>query len=130
MSGIISIGTDIVHIPRLEKAWQRWGNRFAGKVLHDAEQAMFAELGSDQDCTTFLAKRFCAKEAVAKCLGTGLKGGVTLAQIEVIRGRHGRPGIKLHGRAAEVAKKLGGEQVMLSLSDEKEYAVAFAVLSA
>ena len=75
-----------------------------------------------------LAKRFAIKEAVGKALGTGIGQGVSWQHIEVVHNDIGAPAIELSGRALEVARIRGGQQVMISVSDEKEYVVAFAIL--
>jgi len=127
MAGVISIGTDLVKISRIESSWLRWGDRFSRKILHPNELQVFSE---QQNSVSFLAKRFSAKEAVAKCLGTGLGGGVHFPLIEVTREAYGRPGVLLHGRSKEIFDRAGATQILLSLSDEKDYALAFAVMSA
>ena len=75
-----------------------------------------------------LAKRFAAKEAVAKALGTGIGRGVSWQDIRVDHDENGAPLVELSGGALEVASRRGGDTVALSISDEAEYVVAFAVL--
>lgn len=121
---IAGIGVDIVAISRVAKSLARFGDRFAGKVLSDDEMARFARAANKP---AWLAKRFAAKEAVAKALGTGMRGGVHFSQITVVRGASGAPRIDLDGAARARAEKLGVARTHISISDEAEYAVAIAV---
>ena len=74
------------------------------------------------------SKRFAAKEAVAKALGTGMRAGVHFRQITVARKKSGAPSIELSGAARERAAELGADAIHVSISDEADYAVAFAVM--
>lgn len=123
---VLGVGTDIVSVARIEKSWQRFGDKFAGQILHSNEAAVLA---SKQNAPRFLAKRFAAKEAVSKALGTGFAQGVSASDIEVVTQESGAPAVVLHGGAAAMLAQLGATQCQLSISDEKEFAVAFAVLS-
>ena len=76
-----------------------------------------------------MAKRFAAKEAIAKALGTGIAKGISFQQMNIHSDKAGKPLVTLSGQALIRAQKLGGEQVLLSLSDEGEMILAFAVLS-
>ena len=120
------IGTDIVSVARIEQSWQKYGPRFAAQILHPNE---VIELAGKSSPAAYLAKRFAAKEAVGKALGTGLGNGVSAAMIEVNNNDLGAPSVTLHNGAAEQLSALGATQCQLSISDEKEYAVAFAVIS-
>jgi holo-[acyl-carrier protein] synthase len=122
---IVGIGVDVVDVGRVRKSLDRFGDRFAGKVLSEAERARF---GKSRDKAAWLAKRFAAKEAAAKALGTGMRAGVHFSQITVARKSSGAPLIELSGAAAERAATLGAGTMHVSISDEKDYAVAFVVL--
>lgn len=122
---IHGIGTDIVAIARVQAGLDRHGERFARRIL--SEQEMLGYSTSAQP-VHFLAKRFAAKEAAVKALGTGFRDGISLSHVEVSNNEHGRPELNLNGRAAEVAASLGVGEAHLSLSDEKEYAIAFVTL--
>jgi len=122
---IVGIGVDIVEISRIRKSLARYGDRFADKILTDAEKAAFRE-ATDQGA--WLAKRFAAKEAVAKALGTGMRRGVHFRQMIVDRKKSGAPFITLSGAAEKRAEALGVSGRHLSISDEDAYAVAFVVL--
>lgn len=123
---VLAVGADIVAVARIERSWQRYGQKFAEQILHPNE---LAELADKKNAVAFLAKRFAAKEAVSKALGTGLAEGVAASNIEVTHQQNGAPVVRLHGGAQSRLQKLGATQCALSISDEKEYAVAFAVLS-
>ncbi len=120
------IGTDILRIARIEQALARHGERFAKRVLHPKELPKF------ENSTTkaaFLAKRFAAKEAVAKALGTGIGEHLSWQDMHIIHDALGAPQVVLSMTAKKVAAKKGGTVVQLSLSDERDYVVAFAVLT-
>ncbi|ABM60825.1 holo-ACP synthase [Halorhodospira halophila] len=122
---IAGIGTDIVAVVRLERALERHGERFAQRILAPTELLNFREGGAT---AAFLARRFAAKEAASKALGTGFSDGVTLRDLEVVHDVRGQPSLRFHGAAAERAVALGVSEAALSLSDEREYAVAFVIL--
>ena len=79
---IIGIGTDVVDTDRVRQSMDRWGRRFARRVLSSGECAVFADRLENPE---FLARQFAAKEAVAKALGTGMRRGVSFRGIEVLR---------------------------------------------
>ncbi|MEJ6517745.1 MAG: holo-ACP synthase [SAR86 cluster bacterium] len=121
---ILGIGTDLVQISRIAVALARWGEKFASKILAESELAQFRMNPN----AAFLAKRFAAKEAVAKALGTGMRLGVNFPQIAVVGKPGYRPEISMTGAAAERARSMGVVSSHLSISDEQEYALAFVVL--
>ena len=116
----ISVGVDIIEISRVAATVDRFGDRFLQRIFTAGEIA-YCRGRAPQ-----LAARFAAKEAVMKALGTGTRG-VGWQEVEVTRKRTGEPGIELHGRAAERAKKLGIDRIALSISHSREYAVASVV---
>ena len=91
---VIGIGTDIVQIDRIAKVLERQGDKFTQRILTLTEQQEFARLDNG---VAFLAKRFAAKEAVAKALGTGIGHGVSFQDITVINDNKGAPAISLSG---------------------------------
>lgn len=121
---IVGIGVDLLEIERIERLWRRSGDRFARRICTAAERAYCAGTGRP---AASLCARFCAKEAVMKCLGSGWSDGVGFRSIEVVRAPGGAVGIALHGRAAELARARGIRHVHLSLSHDQRQAVAFAV---
>jgi holo-[acyl-carrier protein] synthase len=122
---IFGIGTDIVAIVRIEAGLQRHGDRFAQRILADSELEGFRRAARP---ASYLAKRFAAKEAMAKAMGTGFRDGLSLRHIAVGHDAKGRPLIEVSGRAEELCRELGIGARHLSLSDEHEYALAFVTL--
>jgi holo-[acyl-carrier protein] synthase len=124
---IIGIGTDIVAIERIQSIWDRFGFAFPRRILSPLELKTWDLVA---DPVSFLAKRYAAKEAVAKALGTGFRPqGVLLTDISVMNDPLGRPYIVLNGAAdAEWQRQLGVAS-HLSLADEKEFAIAFVILT-
>ena len=118
-SGTTELGIDIIDIARIRKALKKHGRRFAKRVLTDAEDAYV------RDRPENFAGRWAAKEAVSKVLGLGVRG-VGWREIEIVRLPTGQPTVKLHGRALRRADQLGMERVAVSISHEREYAVAIA----
>ncbi|MGM0594502.1 MAG: holo-ACP synthase [Pseudomonadota bacterium] len=119
---IFGIGTDIVSISRIEHALARHGERFAVRILAPAELEAYRTAARPAH---FLAKRFAAKEAAAKAFGTGFSGGLSLQDIAVSNDLHGKPELVMHGRAAQMCREMGVGEQFLSLSDEREHAIAF-----
>lgn len=122
---IFGIGTDIVRISRMAENLDRYGERFAARILTEAEMAVFT--GSAQQAQ-FLAKRFAAKEAAAKALGTGFRDGLSLRDISVSNDILGKPELMFSQRAQQNLEKQGVGSAHLSLSDEREYAIAYVIL--
>lgn len=122
---IRGIGTDIVAIARIEQALARQQQRFIRRILTPNEQARCPE----QQQAAWVAKRFASKEAVVKALGTGFQTGIGFHDIETGHDAFGRPTVCLQGAALARMQALQAHQIDLSLSDERDYAVAFVVLS-
>jgi len=122
---IHGIGTDIISIPRCEEMLARQGRRIAERILTARELVGFDAAAKP---AAFLAKRFAAKEACAKALGTGFRDGLSLLHIEVENDALGAPHLRLSGRAEVLWAEYGLTACHLSLSDEKNYAVAFVTL--
>lgn len=124
---MIAIGTDIVEIARVEAVWQRQGGRFAERILTPLEREACAATAQPW---RFLAKRFAAKEAIAKSLGSGIGVALSWQDMEISSDASGAPLVQLTHRGSALARSRGGSRVLLTLSDERAYAVAFAVLLA
>ncbi|MFN1550651.1 holo-ACP synthase [Vibrio natriegens] len=122
---ILGLGTDIAEIERIEKALDRTGESFAQRILCEEEILKFSQL---KQKGRYLAKRFAAKEAASKALGTGIAKGVTFHDFFVTNDELGKPVISLSGMAQQIAQKLGVNHVHLSISDERHYAVATVIL--
>ncbi len=119
---IRGIGTDIVAVARMEALFRRHGERALAKILAPAERE---DCRRSPDPARFLAKRFAAKEALGKALGTGIRAPALLPDMSIVHDALGRPGFHL---APELAAALAGCAAYLSLSDERDYAVAFVIL--
>ena len=122
---VIAIGTDIVEIARIADVLERQGERFIDRILTVSEKTLYNQSKS----VSFVAKRFAAKEAVAKALGTGIGRGVSFQDIVISNNAKGAPLVELSNGAADVMRELGGARMLLSLSDERHYALAYAVLT-
>ena len=116
----LAVGVDIIEIERVAATLRRFGQRFVERV-YTADEAAYCRGRAPQ-----LAARFAAKEAVMKALGTGTRG-VGWREVEVVRAPSGAPSVRLHGRAAERAARLGMERLAVSLSHSRAYAVASVV---
>jgi holo-[acyl-carrier protein] synthase len=121
---IYGIGTDIVAIARLQGMWERHGDRASQRLLATQEMADFAKA---TDKGRFLAKRFAAKEAFSKALGTGIRPPAVLSAIAVSHDELGKPSLTFCGQLAEMIKNRG-LTAHLSLSDEADYAIAYVIL--
>jgi holo-[acyl-carrier protein] synthase len=122
---IFGIGTDIVEVSRIEDSLARFGEHFAQRILTEREWQAF-ELSQTQ--ARFLAKRFAAKEAFAKALGTGLRAPATFQNIGVAHDDLGKPVLDLAPELQALLDQRGIRFQHLSISDEKALAVAFVVL--
>ena len=118
-AGTTELGIDIVKVERLADALARFGPRFSARILTEAEAAYV------RDRPENLAGRWAAKEAVSKVLGLGVRG-VGWREIEIVRLPTGQPTVRLHDRALRRADQLGMERISVSISHERDYAVAIA----
>ncbi len=128
---ILGIGADVINIDRIHAALRRHGNRFLGRIYTDGEQGAAARM---QDRAGVLAKRWAAKEACAKALGTGMKQGVSWKDIEITNRPGGMPGLILkQGARRRLARMLppGRRAVLhLTMTDDRPCAAAFVVIEA
>ena len=122
---IFGIGTDVVDVRRIASLHGKHPERFHRRILAGGELDDFAASAAK---TSFLAKRFAAKEAASKALGLGFRQGVRFTDFEVTHNALGRPALRFHGKAAELAGEFGIDAIHLSISDEAHTAVAFVVL--
>lgn len=123
---IIGIGTDIIEVSRIRRLYQKHGKQFTERILHPNEQSILQQRTVAEP---FLAKRFAAKEALAKALGTGIAKGIAFNEIEVFNNADGKPNLRLHGKAHAVAQQQGVKSLFISLSDEKDYAIAYVIVA-
>jgi len=122
---IVGLGTDIVEVVRIKDTYDRLGDKFASRILTADEMLEFSD---SQRKITFLAKRFCIKEAAAKALGTGIGRGVSWHHMWLEHNQQGAPKLLLRAGALERLQELGGEFVHVSVSDERDYATATVIL--
>lgn len=122
MGQIISIGTDLVSIDRVRELTKKYGDRFLARVYTKREVA------ESSLSPAYLSGRFAVKEAVLKAMGTGLSGGMNWREIETIREPSGAPMVCLYGEAARRVLEMGGVKVMVSISHERAFALAFVIL--
>jgi holo-[acyl-carrier protein] synthase len=128
---IVGIGSDLCDIRRVDKTLERFGERFTNRIFTELERTR-SERKTDRAAS--YAKRFAAKEACAKALGTGLKRGVFWRDMGVINLRSGQPTMALTGGAAKRLAELIPEgmqpMIHLSLTDDHPYAQAFVIIEA
>jgi len=124
-SMILGSGIDLVEIRRIQQSLERYGQRFLDRVYTSAEQAYCLR---KRKAAESLAARFAAKEAGAKALGTGISRGVNWLEIEVTREPGGRPTLHFHGRAAEIAARMGVVHAALSITHTADLSMANVIL--
>ena len=123
---VVGIGCDLTQVKRVEASLASLGARFAERILSPAE---LADYHASSQPAAFVAKRFAAKEAFGKALGTGIGAGVSFRHITITHDELGKPGLELRARAQQLAAELGAQRSHLSLSDEDGWVLAFVVLS-
>jgi len=123
---IYGVGTDIVSVDRIKKLIKN--KNFLERLFSKEETSKCSKLNNSNNC---YAKRFAAKEAFSKALGTGISNGINFNEIIVMNEKNGKPFIKLSGKTLKIIKKKFKKKpsISLSLSDEKKYAVAFVTIS-
>ncbi len=125
---IVSNGVDIIDIRRIKKTIDKYNFRFKKRCFHSGE---ISKSESRIKSVESYAKRYAAKEACAKALGTGLARGIFWKDIEVQNDKFGKPKIKLHNNALKFLKKItkcDDCSIEVSLSDEKKYAIANVII--
>jgi len=126
---IFGIGTDIVNIKRMQKTLRATKNSFKKRIFSNNE-INYCE--KKKNSSSFYAKRFAAKEALSKALGTGIRKGINFKDIEIINNKYGKPTIKLRGTTANFLKrKIKNKKysIYLSLSDDAPWAQATVIIS-
>tara|TARA_B110001452_G_scaffold264452_1_gene267495 strand:- start:930 stop:1313 length:384 start_codon:yes stop_codon:yes gene_type:complete len=124
---IYGIGTDIVSVERIKKSLNT--KNFIHRIFSEQEITKCKKLSNTHNC---FAKRFAAKEAFSKALGTGISKGIKFNEIFILNEKNGKPFIKLVGNTKKIVEKKFKKKkskISLSLSDEKRYAVAFVTIS-
>ena len=123
---IYGIGTDIIKCDRIASMWAAHGISFARRILTEHELKVLAQQKTKH--ASFLAKRFAAKEAVAKALGTGFRDNVLITQIGIETDPKGKPKVMFYGTTKEFVSSLGNLDIQISLADESEFVVAFVII--
>jgi holo-[acyl-carrier protein] synthase len=121
---IVGTGVDICEVHRIAESIARFGDQFLKRVFTDDE---IRYCQSKKNSVERFAARFAAKEAAMKALGTGWSRGVTWKGVEVAREPGGRPIVRLHGKASEIAEKLGVKKISLSLTHTETSAFAMVI---
>ena len=128
---IVGIGSDLCNVERIEKSLERFGERFLNRVFTETERAKAASRPHSRAGT--LAKRFAAKEAFSKAVGTGFKRGVFMKDIGVVNAPSGAPTLQLTGGARATLDALAPAghaiDVHLTMTDDYPWAQAFVILS-
>lgn len=122
---IAGIGVDIVKIERIKAAVDKWGERFVDRIFTEDEKKY--SLGK-YNPYPHLAARFAYKEALVKALGTGFKMGIKWNDIELVRNGDGKPEARLQGTVKEFADQRGINNIMVSVSHDTDYAIAYVTL--
>ena len=122
---IVGIGTDIVNIERIKHIFEKFGDDFVQKNFHALEIAQFSTLAQVAKLG-YLAKRFAAKEAMAKAIGVGIGRGIAFKDIAVVNDESGAPKILI---SPEIYPDINKYNVQVSLSDDQPFAVAFVIMS-
>lgn len=122
---ISGIGTDLVHIPRIAEMLDKYGDKAAQRILDEVELSQFQQ---SKQPAAFLAKRFAAKEATAKALGTGFRDGLGLQHIGVRNDALGKPELVFCDYASLLLTEKNIQKALLSISDDGDYATAYVVL--
>lgn len=122
---IVGTGIDLVKVSRIEAVLERHGQRFVERILHPNELLTYQ---AHSHPLAYFAKRYAAKEALSKALGTGIAKGVNFNEIETQLNELGRPHLILHGTTLDKADELGVKNLFITLSDEQDYAIANVIL--
>jgi holo-[acyl-carrier protein] synthase len=122
---IFGVGTDIVELSRVQAAYDRFGEKFAQRILMDEEMELYRR---SKRRVRFLAMRFAGKEAAVKAMGTGFAHGVWLRDVGIISNDWGRPLLVWSERGRRVCERLGIGDGHVSLTDEAGLIMAFAVV--
>ncbi|MBI1732075.1 MAG: holo-ACP synthase [Gammaproteobacteria bacterium] len=122
---IYGVGVDVVEVRRMEESLARFGRRLAEKILSADECIEFDQAPGK---ARFLARRFAAKEALVKALGTGFRAGIFPGAISITHDPSGKPGFAVAGSAGDLLRARGISGTHLSIADEREYALAYVLL--
>lgn len=122
---IVGIGTDLVKVERMQILLDKHQDKIAQRILSESEFIQFQQAAKP---ASFLAKRFAAKEAVAKAFGTGFRHGLSLRHIAVSNDVNGKPELVFTGYAQNLVEQMRIGRSLISLSDDGDYAIAYVTL--
>jgi holo-[acyl-carrier protein] synthase len=122
---VLGVGIDLIETARVRRTVNRFGERFFGRVFTEDE---ISYCKSMKHPDRHFAARFAAKEAVSKCFGTGIGRELGWKDVEIVRDRRGKPGVKLHGNGRALARRMKVKRVLVSLSHTEMYGSAVAVI--
>ena len=122
---IFGIGTDIVEIKRIETMTSL--DKFASKILSHNEKEFYDSLTNEKKIV-YISKQFAAKEAIAKAIGTGIRNDTHFKNIEILRDKNGAPIFNALNKLEKIISDLGITKTHVSLADERDYAIAIAIL--
>ena len=126
---ILGVGIDICEIKRISKVLEKFNTRFENRCFTERERIKCRKA---YDMSSCYAKRFAAKEATSKALGTGISNGIFWREIEVINLPSGKPIVNLYGKAKKrlesMLPKNMATNILISITDEREYAQAFVII--
>ncbi|MBT5968831.1 MAG: holo-ACP synthase [Nitrospina sp.] len=121
---IVGTGIDIIEIDRIKNSIQKYSDRFKKKIFTQKE---IEYCDSQAEPAKHFAARFSVKEAVLKCFGTGMSGGILWKDIEVDKLESGQPILNLYGKGGEIFDQLHLKHIHISITHDKSYAVAHAI---
>ena len=122
---IFGIGTDIVEIKRIRTITSI--DKFASKILSHHEKEFYDSLTNEKQIV-YISKQFAAKEAISKAIGTGIRNDTHFKNIEILRDKNGAPIFNALNKLGKIIDDLGITKTHVSLADERDYAIAIAVL--
>lgn len=122
---VVGVGVDLIHVPRIARVWQRYGDKFLRKYLHPAEIQQVHQR-SPVRATQYLAARWAVKESFYKALGGART--IPFPQIRVAENEYGRPYIVQEGKLKQILDEVGITSTLVSISHEKDYAIANVIL--
>jgi len=124
---IVGTGVDIVEVARIKRLLEKHSPRFEEKIF-TADEILYCRSKAEPEI--HFAARFAVKEAVMKCIGTGMDQGIAFKDIEVTHEKTGKPAIMMHGKGKELFTRLKLETIHISISHDKNYAIAQAIAEA
>jgi len=126
LNNIVGLGNDIINITRIEKSIAKFGDKFINKLYTPKEILLAGKFGSKQKLYSFYAKRFAAKEALVKAIGTGFSKDISFKDIEILNNEQGKPIVYTYNKLNTLLKH---HLIHISLSDDYPFAMATILVS-